>query len=1411
MKKIMALVLTVVTMAGFLPDVTASDTSYRILYSNSFSVESDDDISYTYMTPEYKTSADDPITKGKIMSLKSSDEGEYKKSSTMKITPQTCGIDKANMYGIFQFDVSMTSMVDVSKNIYVYFCDTDGKRITSSVSITPRGSVDLSGGSSETDKYDTRALKTWNQNGFNRIRLVFKLSDENGNKNNILICGLYVNNKEITLNAEVNIGSGIDDFGSIIMHLSQRKSADTNSFYADFDNIFYAVTYSAPVFSDSNSLKNTILKYYNYIKDDENESEDDISTFVSNIKGEPASAVNNPLLSQTDVDSALQSVKDLYSEIFCDENYNDIKAELNTACQKADNVLECINNGTINYYTSDETALLKTACDNGKSVYDNDISTKKQVVSATDEIYDIIGNESYTYSKVNVTNADGTKTSSFAPGGKLNSITINKHTTDSFSGTVNFGIFDKSTGLLKNFGSKQISFESDETGDIPVDLSDIDFRLSDDVRDLGLSIFLWNDNLAPVVNRYDWVDMSDWSVYFMSSADGYSRINIDAMPIYGSDGEIYVCAKYILNIMNVSLLKYGDKYYAEDDFGNYIEFCAGNSTAHTSRGDITLKKDVFYFDKNFVMLPMSLINSVFGSTLEEVDDINRVIKIKYIINYATFPTMASGGYPTSYTPSSYSAGYVISNLPADADIDVYYSATYKLGDSSLEYDGITDNMYTRYWQKAPAPVREGTYAVGGLSYLRASRTYDMKYVITYGGETKTYSDVAAFVTNSETNTGKSDCIYSAKGLLLVPTYENMSYYIDYDSYSGVSSCEVSYKKTSEDSWHKAYTPFTDTAEKQFRGSIVNLNDNTEYTVKAVIKDLSGNVLAEKTASAKTKNNNPNTQTVLPSSFLDAYRIDYEDKTINEPISICGLKGTEDTWKLIDCTGYTLDAGFNSTSALTLDNCEYVILYGLKVTGGYRCGISVNSSCKNIRITNCDISGFGRTGILNKDGRYSRDGSRINYDPGILLLDAENVTVERCYIHDSLCRTNAWTGSTWSSTHPAGSTAIYYRVKSGCVIRYNDLVGSEIHRWNDGIEGYGNGSYSGGPGKDTDIYGNMFAFGQDDGVELDGGQMNVRVYNNRFEQFLCGISNVPDLIGPTYMFGNLIVDMGTDSEKSGSGFKTGGSFNGSTSYLFNNTYFAKGPVASNTSFTFGGETSDKFNFVTRNNIFVHSQSGNGYKNNSSSSVNDNDYDFVYGKNNNYNSSSVSTGHSFLYTSDNSFQGTYKGLGSVIKEISFKNTDTGLYNVGSDSSCYESGTYIDNFMETENPNIGALQSENEFRPYRPVDMYASAYSVKLNDKSNTTILFTLGDVGDVTYELCKSNDMDWVTAKVIREYTSGGKKTVMVRITVNTDNFSDENKEFNNNRYYDNGTLARGIVTFRLSNGYSVPVSVACVKN
>ena len=59
-----------------------------------------------------------------------------------------------------------------------------------------------------------------------------------------------------------------------------------------------------------------------------------------------------------------------------------------------------------------------------------------------------------------------------------------------------------------------------------------------------------------------------------------------------------------------------------------------------------------------------------------------------------------------------------------------------------------------------------------------------------------------------------------------------------------------------------------------------------------------------------------------------------------------------------------------------------------------------------------------------------------------------------------------------------------------VIRYNEFIGSDAHRFNDAVEGWGNFHPRGGFNQDAEIYGNFMIFCNDDNIELDVGQQNV---------------------------------------------------------------------------------------------------------------------------------------------------------------------------------------------------------------------------------------------------------------------------------------------------------------------------------
>jgi len=59
---------------------------------------------------------------------------------------------------------------------------------------------------------------------------------------------------------------------------------------------------------------------------------------------------------------------------------------------------------------------------------------------------------------------------------------------------------------------------------------------------------------------------------------------------------------------------------------------------------------------------------------------------------------------------------------------------------------------------------------------------------------------------------------------------------------------------------------------------------------------------------------------------------------------------------------------------------------------------------------------------------------------------------------------------------------------------------------------------------ADVVGNLLTHLGDDGIETDGTCSNVRILSNRFEDALVGVSVAPAVGGPTYVIGNLMVDL-----------------------------------------------------------------------------------------------------------------------------------------------------------------------------------------------------------------------------------------------------------------------------------------------
>lgn len=389
-----------------------------------------------------------------------------------------------------------------------------------------------------------------------------------------------------------------------------------------------------------------------------------------------------------------------------------------------------------------------------------------------------------------------------------------------------------------------------------------------------------------------------------------------------------------------------------------------------------------------------------------------------------------------------------------------------------------------------------------------------------------------------------------------PTFESCGVYF----YTAqLRSCQISYREKGSEAWLPAFEPVFDRNYNAcYRSSIVDLRENTEYEVRVEgsrIEPVSGSfrTWAEEVPIAREI-------IISPAEAADGV-------TISD-------KGSPDGYICYTAAPGTVISGEGRSEALLLDGAEYVVVRNLVLRGGNNSGIKLQN-CRYVRVQNCEISewcdaanwqldrGSGR--MRNAQGGTLWNKNGINIDRGC------GQVIERCYIYDPALSANAWRYG-----HPDGPQGIAAWKPESTVIRYNDICGSSWRWWNDGIAGSGNFDLDGGLNRDADVYGNYIAFANDDAIELDGGQQNVRCFRNYFEHCFMGISVQGSMTGPSFVFENLIVHLGDEFGERSSAFKTADLWNGTytASFFYHNTSFNPGGVLN---------MPENMQLVARNNI------------------------------------------------------------------------------------------------------------------------------------------------------------------------------------------------------------------------------------
>lgn len=189
------------------------------------------------------------------------------------------------------------------------------------------------------------------------------------------------------------------------------------------------------------------------------------------------------------------------------------------------------------------------------------------------------------------------------------------------------------------------------------------------------------------------------------------------------------------------------------------------------------------------------------------------------------------------------------------------------------------------------------------------------------------------------------------------------------------------------------------------------------------------------------------------------------------------------------------------------------------------------------------------------------------------------------------------------SYEAGGICIYTSdiPNSGNVFRYNTFT--------DMFDAMSPGSEDdAGYTSNMDIHDNIMNEVGDDGISLDGVARNIRVYNNKINNCLVGVSAAPLAGGPSYIFRNLIVNSNSSGWSSNSEYKpypfkfnVGSSFSTNWVYLYHNTCFTD--ISGCDGFLFK-DYSDWHDIISRNNIYM----GTSYAFRSQSSTNPIDFNY-----------------------------------------------------------------------------------------------------------------------------------------------------------------------------------------------------------
>jgi hypothetical protein len=503
----------------------------------------------------------------------------------------------------------------------------------------------------------------------------------------------------------------------------------------------------------------------------------------------------------------------------------------------------------------------------------------------------------------------------------------------------------------------------------------------------------------------------------------------------------------------------------------------------------------------------------------------------------------------------------------------------------------------------------------------------------------------------------------------VATFESIGLYWSGSGGSASIPGTVKYRKVGDTVWSNGLDLSYDSRAigkrpaGEYRGSLVKLTPGTQYEIQ-LQAGANGNTFTVSTWNEVFPENPTVTNLTSPTTITQG--------------------GTASAYKVYNGK---INGGTNNIVV----NASYVIIRNMVLTGAGEDAILLGNGVHDVVIEGNDISGWGFVGMGSNNQAAVRCKQGTN---------PSRIIVQRNKIHDSRDPGAGWDAG---GTHPVGPNGINFEYPGpNNVIRYNNLFNNDSNkRFMDGIGGADNFTVSGFPGKDSDVYCNFIDGVWDDGIEVEGGGCNVRVWSNWINNSFTGVASATCAIGPLYIFNNVTnvgqrlhgVSPGTnDTEDRGPFNKCGSqdaSVRGGRTFLFQNTVLQpKQSGYANTRGLDGGiidNGGQVINITSINNIWATAYTGKG------------GWPINMADNQNGSGAGSSSTNDLTNVDTSSKRGSMKMTGTIVGTPIYLSSlpltlDPNGYFLASNSPGKGKAVRINNFNDSDSADVGAYNGAN-----------------------------------------------------------------------------------------------------------------------